>query len=691
MTPRLRALVLAALLTLTSSCGDGDGDRNDGSLALPVDGTAVVFDLDADLGTPEHFYDLPYPSDLRLDPSGRPDLAGYPFPRGNGVVAGVWRAAGRRPAFPTVGAAYFRFDGPLAARSARDPVAASADAPLLIVDVDPDSPERGRLLPAVASTLEPDAYAPGHLLAVAPFPGIVLAPGRRYAVVVRRALGDASGAELGVPASVAALRAGETPAGARGVAMRDLLSTLWETLDAIGVPRADIAAATSFTTADVVADLANLSDTLMERHAVQIEGLALDPGDGATHERFCELHGGVRLPQFQRGKPPFDSDGLFELGVDGLPIVQREEWAPIALTVPRTPMPSGGYPLAVYFHGSGGLSTQVVDRGRAPTPEGTPAPGEGPAHVLAAHGFATAGSSLPVNPERVPGATSRAYLNFANLAAYPDTFRQGTIEQRLLLDAIARLRLDPASLGECTGPSLPDGESHYRFDVGRAVALGQSLGAQFVNMVGAVDPRVGAVVATGSGGLWSLVVLEAELVSGVSLDGAIPALLGTAARVDHLHPGLQLLQTAFEPADPIVFAARLARDPLPGHPARPIYIPAGLDDPGFSNRIYAAMSLASGTQQAGEPLSSDFQDALRLVGLDGIAAYPVAHNASSRSGVPYTGVVAQYASDGILDSHHVFAQLDAVKYQYGCFFSTHLSSGRAVVPAPAPLGTPCAP
>jgi hypothetical protein len=30
-----------------------------------------------------------------------------------------------------------------------------------------------------------------------------------------------------------------------------------------------------------------------------------------------------------------------------------------------------------------------------------------------------------------------------------------------------------------------------------------------------------------------------------------------------------------------------------------------------------------------------------------------------------------------------------VQYQYGCFFDSLLNGGTAVVPAPAPLGTPC--
>ena len=47
------------------------------------------------------------------------------------------------------------------------------------------------------------------------------------------------------------------------------------------------------------------------------------------------------------------------------------------------------------------------------------------------------------------------------------------------------------------------------------------------------------------------------------------------------------------------------------------------------------------------------------------------------------------AGDGILDAHHIFSQLAAVKYQYGCFFRTAWAVGTAVVPPPWPLGTPC--
>ena len=218
----VRTLVLAAsLAAVLAACGDAHVGG-----APPVDGvpgTSVAFELDADLADPARFYDLPYPSDLRLDAAGRPDLAGFPAPPGNGIVSAARASAQRRAAFPAVGAAYFRFDAPLAPREPRAAIPASAEQALLLIDVDPASDERGRLFPLVASTLQEDAYAPAHLLAVAPFPGVVLRGGRTYAYVVRRALGDATGAPLGVPLPLAQLAADRTPARARGAAMRDLL------------------------------------------------------------------------------------------------------------------------------------------------------------------------------------------------------------------------------------------------------------------------------------------------------------------------------------------------------------------------------------------------------------------------------------------------------------------------------------
>src|SRR5690606_3382877 len=165
---------------------------------------------------------------------------------------------------------------------------------------------------------------------------------RTYAFVVQRALGDARGEPLLVPEALGRLAHGEAPEGAWGEAALALYAPLWETLDAIGVERDDVAAATVFTTGDVVADLASLSDRLVEERSVTIEGLALDSDDGASNPRVCELVGTIAMPQFQRGTPPFNSEGLFEIGADGLPIEQRTESAKITITIPKERMPEAG-------------------------------------------------------------------------------------------------------------------------------------------------------------------------------------------------------------------------------------------------------------------------------------------------------------------------------------------------------------
>ncbi|MCB9729754.1 MAG: hypothetical protein H6744_05620 [Deltaproteobacteria bacterium] len=670
---------------LTADRGaDAPGDAGPELPPIVEEGTLARFDLSVDLDTAEHFYDFPWPSDLRLTARGTPAMTHIPSP-GVDLVAPIIAIADQRPGFPVTPVAWFRFSADPAPRTRDVVIAADPTSPLLLVDVDPDSPERGRLFPLVATTPPVDGWVPEHLLAMSARPGFVLAPDRTYAFVVTRAAKDAAGQPLGIPADLQRLARGEVPAGARGAAAAALYAPLWPTLDGLGVARDQVAAATVFTTGDVVAETARLSDQVLADHDATLGPLTVDPDDGADHSRYCELHGTLTLPQFQRGEAPFDTEGLFEFDASGRPVLQREETVPIVVTMPRQPMPAGGYPLVLYFHGSGGLASQVVDRGTIEFAGGPETPGEGPAWVLAAHGFGAVGAALPVNPERVPGASSIEYLNLANLAAFRDTFRQGVIEQRLMLEALDGLRVAPATVAACAGMSLPAGEESYRFATAPILAMGQSMGGMYANMIGATEPRIEAVVPTGAGGFWSFFILQTQLLNAGPLLGP----LLEAEDLSFLHPSLHTMQTAWEPAEPMVYMPRLAHRPLPGHPVRPIYEPVGKGDSFFSTTIYDAIVLAYGHPQAGAAVWPEMQQSLALAGLDGFLDYPVHQDLQSVDGEPYTGVVVQYEGDGWSDPHTIFTQLDAVKYQYGCFLETFRDTGTATVPAPAPLGTPC--
>ncbi len=673
-----RAMTCALVLALVA-CSSSDKDE-----LHAVPGTAAAFDLAADLTTPAGFYRLPFPSDLRLSSDGKPIVTGF-LGGDNALAAKLFPAAQERPGWPATPVAYFQFDGPVAHVAADAVYSTDKSSPLLLVAV--DGPDRGKLYPAIALDLPADAYTPPNTLAVAAFPGVVLPAGRRYALVVRRAFGDAQGRPLGVPIGFVELVAGQVLLDTRGAAAVALYQPLWDTLDTLGIARAEVAAATVITVGDVVKDTRDLSEAVVAGYDVTIDGLALDPDDGATHPRFCELHGTVKLPQFQKGKPPFNEDGYFVRDGAGKLVVQRSETAPIVITIPKQPMPAAGYPLMLYIHGSGGVAAQLIDRGKIDTPGGTERKGEGPAHVIAEHGFAAAGMAMPLNPERVPGGGPYDYINVSNLGAFASTFRQGVFEQRLLIEALKKLTVDPALLAGCTGPALPNGAKAYRFDLQPLVGLGQSMGAQYLNLLAAVEPAIGALAPTGSGGLWSKFMVLSPILGGV-IHVASSVFKTPEEKLTPLHPVLSLLQLGWEPGDAISSLPRLARRPFDGHPTRAIYEPMAPNDEFFPEPIYQAMAVSFGNQEAGDVVWPGLQTAMKVAGLDGVAAYPVSANRKSDAGQAYTGVAVQYKGDGIADPHTIFSQLDEVKYQYGCFFET-FRKGKAIVAKPQPLGTPC--
>jgi hypothetical protein len=678
-------------------------------------------DLSADLTSQNHFYDFPYPSDLRLTAQGTPDLTGLPFPSFLEGIPPLITVAMDHPGFPVVPVAYFSFTNALATLDASKVIAATKTSSILLVDVDPSSDERGTLTPTVATTPPMDGWVPDNLLAVAQWPGFVLHGNRKYAFVVMKSLNDASGKPLEASATLTALAAGKAPSGANGAAAVTLYQPLWDTLKMIGVDASSVAAATVFTTGDVVADNATLASKTAAAYPTTIDNLSFNAANAAIQDRYCELLGTITYPQFQQGTPPFDTGGTFGPLTNGVPPMQRTEVAPVAITIPLGEMPANGYPLVSYFHGSGGFSTALADRGTwvpgttncAPATLYTPAqapdgwdgtesctmgmpncvmgcntPGEGPAYVVAPFGFAMAGSALPLNPERFPNATDTEYLNLNNLSAMRDTFRQGILEQHIFLDALSTIEIDPATLAACPGATLPSGATAFKFDASHMFAQGQSMGGMYTNLITAAEPRLLAAVPTGAGGYWSYFILITPLFPNVAGEvGA--ALLGTEMTLTFLHPGLNLFETAVEAVDPMVSMPRLARRPLPGFPVRPVYEPVGQGDSYFPEPTYNAMATAYGHKETGTVIWPTMQASLALEGLDGVLPYSVVNDVKSEGGAAYTGMVVQYKGDGVYDPHAIYSQLDAVKYQYGCFLSTFLKMGTAVVPEPMALGTPC--
>jgi hypothetical protein len=300
------------------------------------------------------------------------------------------------------------------------------------------------------------------------------------------------------------------------------------------------------------------------------------------------------------------------------------------------------------------------------------------------HGIAAASSALPLNPERLPGASDYAYLNLNNLAAFPFTFEQGVIEQRLFTDALLDLQIDPSVVSACTGISAGSGSgATHHFDPSSLMAGGQSMGGMYTNLFGAVEPRFPALVPTGAGGFWNLMILETQAIPGAR------TILTAALSVDDnsftfLHPALNAMALGWEIAEPIVAMSRLGHRPLAGMPVHHVYEPIGIGDSFFSTDVYDAAALSYQNQEAGSAVWPTTQEALALANLQGLVPYPVTGNQDA-----HTRVVVQYMGDGIIDPHQIFRQLDVVKHQYGCFLQTYLSDGTPTVFGSGAIDDPC--
>lgn len=661
-----RRLALCALL-LTACGGDDD----------PSSPPDVYFDLDGEL-TGSTFWNVPFPSDARVDADGTQAYGGFPNVGDIQIVRHLLTLADARVGASTMPAAYFRFAKPTVAFHAEDLIPADLASPILLINVDSDSPNRGQLTPVVAEAFALDFFTPTYLVGVAPWPGFVLEPSTTYAVVVTT---DAAPG-LTRPAAIDDLAAGRRPDGARGEATAVAFAPLWPTLATLGVATDRVLTTTVFTTGDEAALAFARSEAVRDAHDAVISNLHVDT-DGVHTDptsSFCELVGEVRFPQFQTGTPPFsDGGGVFVFDGAGAPMRQRDETVPITITIPAGPMPSSGWPLYQFFHGSGGFSSGLVDLGKTLTPDGEPIVGEGPGFVVARYGIAAVSAALPVNPERVLGASDYAYLNLQNLIAFPYTFQQGVIEQRLLLDAMLALEIPAATLAACRGGDT----TVHRFDGAKLVAGGQSMGGMYTNLFGAIEPRVPVLVPTGAGGFWNLMILDTGLIEGAR--GLLASVLQTDGdALTFVHPGMALLGTSWEISEPVAAMARLSRRPLPGHPVHHVYEPVGKDDVYFPTKIYDAAALAYGNRQAGTEAWPAMQTSLALDGLGGLASYPVSANVDGR-----TRVVVQFESDGIVDAHYIYRQLEEVKHQYGCFFDTYVRTGTPVVVAPGPLSAPC--
>lgn len=678
---RRALLPLSTLLLSSFGCAD--------PLAPPApQGTSNKLDFTLADG----FYSAPFPSDARRRDDGRPSVAGFPNPSNVDLVNRIVTMLDEdADGFGRSAGVFFPFDGPLDPSALPDLFTSVTEAsPVTLISVDPSAPDYLTRYP-VQTSFEEDAgpFGTTNLLVVLPLQGVPLRSNTRYAAVVQKHLGDASGEPLGAPAALSQIIAGVKPDGLTDAVFASYQSALAALAEA-GVAAQDIAALTVYTTGAPEAALSRVTERM--RAIAPAPSAPFSPNE--VFPTFCVYSTTLPMPVYQAGDPPFTSEGgAWAFDAFGEPILQGWEEANLVVTVPRSPMPVKGYPLVVLSRTGAGGERPLVDRG-VRAENGGPAiePGTGPALTYASAGFAGASVDGPHGGLRNITHADEQFLvyNFGNPPALRDNVRQSAAEIALAAHVLPDVAIDVSG---CPGADAPLGLA--RFDASMLVTMGHSMGGVIVPIAASAEPRYRGVLLSGAGGSFLENVIWKQ--KPLAVKGIAETLIGYASMgrelTDH-DPLLSMLQWAGEPADPPMYGPLLT-GPDAVSP-RHVLMMQGIVDHYIMPPIANATSLSLGLDLAGDALDETSAELSALTPISallgfagrGRVALPASENKENSDGSFITAVLTQHPEDGIEDGHEVVFQTSAPKHQYQCFLMS-LLSGSPRVPGPGNEGDPC--
>jgi hypothetical protein len=644
------------------------------------------------------FYDAPFPSDDLVKSDGTIALDAFPNPNSIALVTMTKAMAGTVHGFAEEGAVYFTVTGPLSPKAL--PAMAATVTPaasVFLMNVQAGSPDYLKRIPLkVQFETDGGPYGAPNLLSLLPLQGTPMRPTTRYAAVVTTALGVSASAEM------TAIATGAQPAGLSSKVFQEYEDAV-ASLGKAGVAAGSIAGLAVFTTDDPTAQLqVVLKDALAHVPAPDRPFQRTD-----LYDSYCVYESTLSMPDYQAGQAPYtyacatsdplckQAGGGWVFDAAGQPVLQRHEEAGMVITIPRAPMPAGGWPIAHFIRTGGGGNRPLVDRGPEAVNGGPPIdPGTGPALWFALAGFAGATVDGPHEDLRNLTNDNEDFLmfNVFNPPALRDNVRESGVEYALYAHVLSALTLDVSDCPGTTGPA--------HFDTSHFALMGHSMGATIAPLAAAFEPLYGAVVASGSGASWIENVIWKQ--QPLDVRGVIGVLLGYTQQrrsLDDDDPVLTLFQWAEEPADSDVYSRGLVAEPPAGLPPRNWLMEQGIVDHYILPPIANAMSLSLGLDLLGTPLddtSAELTDAgdptlesvIALSTGKQLMTYPVSGNRTSQ-GQKLTTIVTQHPSDGIEDGHEMVFQTDAPKREYRCFLQTWAAGQTPVIPAPGDLAGPC--
>ena len=647
------------------------------------------------------FYSLPFPNDVRFR-DGHVDLSNHPVP-GPGIIGFDATAAiidaieTDLDGFSVMPAVFFRLTRALAPETLVISSAGGAPASVLFVNLD-----SGEAVPFTARFHGPRGkYQCGKLLVVRPVWSRPLAAKTPYAVILTTALRaglpnpDATDDEESEPAltpgdhatpldDLALLLGEAAPDDPDELHAWEAYAKLRAYLSGATLGREDVAGAAVFTTGDPTRLMPTFRAAVRADDAPTLapDGLVVcgegvhspcatpdwastaAAAAGKTDPRECpqesfdshsELHARIRIPVFQEGTRPYESEGgAVALDAKGDAVVVDHEEVCIAFSIPKGVDPGAdGWPVLLHAHGTNGAFRKGVARY---------------AVDAAAMGVAVVAMDQPMHGPRRggDGEPGPLFYNYANPRAAKGNLYQGAADNFALLRFFETFDGPLASLGD------------QRFDEERVVFMGHSQGGTTGPIFAPYEDLLLGAVFTGAGASLVYGLLGKEKPYNASVGMRISL---QEVDIDADHVVLNLFQFYFDAADPLVHVPGLYRTPA-GEALHVLNV-FGWDD-GYtpwrtSAILAAAMGGAMGTP-ANRPtgLETDGLDPVADLGLKE-TALPISGNVDAGGGA-VTGVSVAHASDGSYDGHFVGVRNPAAKAQIAAFLQDLFAGAVPTVP-----------
>ena len=646
-------------------------------------------------GTDKGYFALPFPNELRLTSAGKIDIGDL----GKDQVPLMkiyFDEVAKNPTggFALSGAVFFRFDGVIAKTclpaSAADTL--KPGSTVALVNVDKASSGYGERIPVQTKiTRDAGRLIGKHSLAVLPIPGFPLRPGTLYAALLTDGMCDEVGAPIMAAADVLQLLASNKPTEARLVAAHATYAPLRAYLDDKGIT--GLVSATLFRTGKPT-EVARLArEVVMGLPAPTAESVVVRY-DGVN---YYELQGTYKAPNFQSGTTPFMNladGGSIKMDSAGKPVVAFTESMRFALSIPKEgKMPTNGWPMVLYAHGTGGSYRTFVTNYTA---EKLAAVKDSTGHDLA--NIAVVGIDQNLHGPRAGGidAPEITFFNFQNPAASVHNVVQAGVDNYSLLRMIKGFT---ATSVPWSSKASKKGSVTFtpgiKFDPTKIYFMGHSQGGLTGPVALAFEPEIKAAVMSGAGGgaMYSLL----EKTAPTPIRTVLELALGEPA--DQFHPFLSLLQGLLEPADPNNYARLMIKDPPQGRAPLHLLLTEGLVDHYTPTMTTEALAVAAGVPQVGTVHQK--VAAMELAGLKPEAG-PVSGNLTVQ-GKSVTGGLVQFkappakpaksctadadcsgsgycgAGQCLQDGHFVVFQVSAARDMVSRFFGTMARDGTPTI------------